>query len=134
MHIKQIDRIIYTTLFTGLGIFSYLLLSAYTHIPERLPDDISSGAICLFFIIAFNFLGFSTIQIYAWVNRQYARNINKRWQIMGVYLMVMLMFLLLNYHFYSVFIFFINPNINREFCQIIYSCCSFTLITMFFLY
>ena len=97
MHIKKKDRIIYTTLFTGLGIFSYLLLSPYTPIPERLPDDISSGDICLFFIIAFNFLGFSTIQIYAWVNRQYARNINKRWQIMGVYLMVMLMFLLLNY-------------------------------------
>ena len=99
MHIKKNDRVIYTALFTGLGIFSYLLLSAYTHIPERLPDDISSGAICLFFIIAFNFLGFSTIQIYSWVNLQYSRNINKRWHIMGVYLMVMLMFLLLHYSF-----------------------------------
>lgn len=97
MNNKQKDKLIYSVLFTGLGVFSYLLLYNFTPIPERVPDEISSVAICLFFMLAFNFLGFSTIHITSWINRQYTINIRKKWRIAMIYIGMMLMFLLLNY-------------------------------------
>ena len=51
----------------------------------------------LFFILAFNLLGYSTIRLTTWVDNQYSVNIHRRWKLIFIYTMVMLMFFLLNY-------------------------------------
>lgn len=42
-------------------------------------------------------LGYSTLRISSWINNQYALNIRHRWKITATYLVVTLLFLLLNY-------------------------------------
>lgn len=84
-------------LFSGLGVFSYLLLVNYTDLPARVVDVLHSARAILFFVIAFNILGYFTIKISSWVNNQYALNIRKKWKVVSIYVLVMLLFLLLNY-------------------------------------
>lgn len=88
---------LYGVLFSGLGGFSYLLLVNYTDLPSRVVDALYSTGAFLFFIVVFNLLGYFTIKVSSWVNNQYALNIRSRWKIISIYVMVMLMFLLLNY-------------------------------------
>lgn len=57
---------------------------------------ISKGAF-IFFITAFNILGYSTLRLSSWLNSQYALNIRKRWKIITIYIAVTLLFFLLNY-------------------------------------
>lgn len=87
----------YSILFSGLGIFSYLLLVKYSDLPQRVIDVVSSAGAFVFFIIAFNILGYSTLRLSKWVNNQYALNMRRQWKIIAVYGSVMLMLLLLNY-------------------------------------
>lgn len=97
MNIGRKEAIQYTALFTGLGIFSYLLLVNFTHLPDSVADEISSVGIVLFFILTFNLLGYATLHISTWINQLYARNLRNRWKIIATYLGVVLTFLLLNY-------------------------------------
>ena len=50
-----------------------------------------------FFILAFNVLGYTTIRLSSWIDNQYALNLHRRWKLVSVYIIVMGMFLLLNY-------------------------------------
>ena len=84
-------------LFSGLGIFSFLLLINYSDLPPKVADALDSVWACLFFIAAFNLLGYFTIRISSWLNDCYALNLRKRWKIVMIYVLVMLMFLMLNY-------------------------------------
>lgn len=84
-------------LFSGLGVFSYLLLVNYTDLSDRVEGVLHSARAILFFVIAFNILGYFTIRISSWVNNQYALNIRKKWKVLSIYVLVMLLFLLLNY-------------------------------------
>lgn len=93
----RLNNILYGLLFSGLGVFSYLLLVNYSGLPEKVADVIYSWGACLFFIAAFNFLGYFTMKISSWLNNQYALNIKSRGKIVMIYILVMLMFLLLNY-------------------------------------
>lgn len=93
----RLDTLLYIGLFSGLGIFSYLLLLNYSGFPPRIAEELYSFGACLFCIIAFNILGHFTIRISSWLNHNYALNIRNRWKIISIYLLVMLMFLLLNY-------------------------------------
>lgn len=79
-------------LFSGLGVFSYLLLVNYTDLPARVVDVLHSARAILFFVIAFNILGYFTIKISSWVNNQYALNIRKKWKVVSIYVLVMLCF------------------------------------------
>ncbi|MEG1378204.1 MAG: histidine kinase [Bacteroidales bacterium] len=89
------ERVLYALLFSGLGIFSYLLLVNSVNI--QLKESVSSFGFVAFFIIAFNILGFSTLSLSSWINRYYPRYLNSRWKISGLYLLVAFMLLLLNY-------------------------------------
>ena len=82
VHMKW-NVVLYGLLFSGLGVFSYLLLY-------------SKGAF-IFFISAFNILGYSTLRLSSWLNNQYALNLRKRWKIITIYIAVTLLFFLLNY-------------------------------------
>lgn len=96
MNLKS-STALYSLLFSVVGIFSYLLLVNYSGFPAKVTDALYSGGACLFFIAAFNLLGYFTIKISSWLNNQYALNIKSRWKIAVIYTLVMLLFLLLNY-------------------------------------
>lgn len=91
------NTVLYGLLFSGLGVFSFVLLVNYSNLPPQVADKIYSLQSLFFFVTAFNILGYSTLRISSWMNNQYAQNISKRWKIVAVYALVMLTFLLINY-------------------------------------
>lgn len=91
MNIK-LNRISYSALFSGLGVFSFFLLANYAELSDRVSDALYSVGMFLFFILAFNLLGYSTIRLTTWVDNQYSVNIHRRWKLIFIYTMVMLMF------------------------------------------
>lgn len=91
------NKLIYALLFSGLGAFSYLLLVTHTDLTPRIADALYSRGAFIFFVIAFNVLGYTTLRISSWINIQYAVNVRSRWKIPAIYIGVMLLYLLLNY-------------------------------------
>ncbi|WP_106831557.1 sensor histidine kinase [Parabacteroides pacaensis] len=91
------NKVIYTLLFSGLGAFSYSLLSNYTDVSSRVAEALYSRGALLFMIVAFNLLGYSTLRLSEWLNNQYQQNIYRKWKICSVYIAVSLLFLSLNY-------------------------------------
>lgn len=96
MNIKW-NTILYGLLFSGLGVFSFVLLVNYTDLSPLIAGKIYSLRSLFFFVTAFNILGYLTLRVSSWMNNQYAQNISKRWRIVAVYALVMLLFLLVNY-------------------------------------
>lgn len=91
------NNLIYGLLFSGLGAFSYFLLVNYTNLTPHISDALYSRGAFIFFILAFNVLGYATLRLSSWIHTQYAVNIGSRWKIPVIYLAVTLLFLLLNY-------------------------------------
>lgn len=91
------NTIIYALIFSGLGLFSYSLIVNYTDFSPQMTEVFYSKGALIFTIIAFNLLGYSTLRISEWVNRQYVLNAFRKWKIVMVYLTVVFLFLLLNY-------------------------------------
>ena len=85
--------ILYGLLFSGLGVFSYLLLANYSELSPQVADILYSKGAFIFFVTAFNVLGYSTLRLSSWLNNQYALNLRRRWKIIAV----TLLFFLLNY-------------------------------------
>lgn len=96
MRIK-LNTLFYGLLFSGLGTFSYILLVNYTNLSREATETLYSVKAFLFFIVAFNILGYSTLRLSSWINNQYSRNIKKRGKIILLYTAVILMLFLLNY-------------------------------------
>lgn len=93
----KLNHLLYTTLFSGLGVFSFFLLANYPVFSDRVLEALYPVGTLLFFILAFNLLGYSTIRLSTWVDNQYSMNIHRRWKLIFVYTVVMLMFFFLNY-------------------------------------
>ena len=93
----KLNHILYSTLFSGLGVFSFFLLANYVELSDNVSDALYSLGMFLFFIVAFNLLGYSTIHLTTWVDNQYSVNIYRRRKLIFIYTMVMVMFFLLNY-------------------------------------
>ena len=96
MNVK-FNTLFYTALFSGLGVFSFLLLINYAAFPDKVADILHSVGTLAFFVLAFNVLGYATIRLSTWVDNQYALNLHRRWKLISVYVVVMGMFFLLNY-------------------------------------
>lgn len=94
---KKLIILLYTLLFSSLGLFSFLLLVYYTDIAQKIAESSNSIGIIVIYLLSFNIAGFAIIKLSSWINNQYAHNINNRWKILGVYITVMLILLLLNY-------------------------------------
>ena len=60
VHMKW-NVVLYGLLFSGLGVFSYLLLANYSELPPQVSDILYSKGAFIFFISAFNILGYSTL-------------------------------------------------------------------------
>lgn len=91
------NKVIYTLLFSGLGVFSYSLLSNYTDVPPQVAGVLHSHGALFFMIVAFNLLGYSTLRLSEWLNNHYQQNIYRKWKTCPVYIAVSLLFLSLNY-------------------------------------
>lgn len=91
------SNLIYGILFSGLGAFSYFLLVNHTSLSPHIANALYSRGAFIFFILAFNVLGYAMLRLSSWVNMQYAGSLRSRWKIPAIYLAVMLLFLLLNY-------------------------------------
>ena len=91
------NNLLYSLLFSGLGAFSYLLLVNYTEFTPGVATVLYSKGALIYFIAVFNVLGYSTLYLSSWMNNQYTRNIRQEWRRTVLYVVVMLMFLLLNY-------------------------------------
>lgn len=89
--------LLYGLLFSGLGIFSFLFLVNYTDLSPLVANMLYTKEAFFFFVAIFNVLGFSTLRLSSWFNNQYAVNLRHRWKMGAMYVMVMLLFLLLNY-------------------------------------
>lgn len=90
-------RLTYTSLFSGLGLFSYFLIVNYTDFSPQAAELLCSWGAFVFIVLAFNLVGYFTLWMSGWVNRQYAINASWKWKIGMLYVGVMLLFLLLNY-------------------------------------
>ena len=83
--------------FVYLYLRCHLLLANYSELPPQVSDILYSKGAFIFFISAFNILGYSTLRLSSWLNNQYALNLRKRWKIITIYIAVTLLFFLLNY-------------------------------------
>lgn len=86
-------------LFSGLGVFAWLLLANYMESDPKIETMLRSPWAGLFMVGLVNALGFITVRISAWLNAQYVLNARKKWKIALVYVAVMAMFLLIDYGF-----------------------------------
>lgn len=91
------NNLIYGILFSGLGAFSYFLLVDNTNLSPHIADALYSRGAFIYFILAFNVLGYAMLRLSSWIDMQYAVNIRSRWKIPVIYLAGMSLFLLLNY-------------------------------------
>ena len=87
---------IYFSLFAGLGLFSYFLLINFTTIGD-ISIEVSPVIFVLFFILAFNILGFSILRLSTLINTRYPRYMDNKWKIAALYLLTALMLLVINY-------------------------------------
>ena len=94
MNVK-LNTLLYVVLFSGLGIFSFLLLINYATFSDRVADILHSVSTLGFFILAFNVLGYTTIRLSSWIDNQYALNLYRCWKLVSVYMVVMGMFFFL---------------------------------------
>lgn len=86
-------RLMHILLFSTLGVLAYLLLSNVTNISENV--NILYELICgyLFFVVAFNILGFLIIRLSRWVGNY----IMQRWKMVLIYFLVGFVLLLVDY-------------------------------------
>lgn len=96
-HSFKYNLLLYHGLFSGLGVFSFLLLMHFSDLPGKAEIAFNSVWTCLFFVIACNILGYVTIRISSWLDGHYIQDGNRSWRLALYYMLVMLMFLMLNY-------------------------------------
>lgn len=94
---NRINTLLRGALFSGLGVFSCLLLVNYTNLPQETTGKLHSVNIFLFFIVMFNLLGWLTIRLSGWFNNQYALHIRRKWRVVIAYTVVVCSTLGVNY-------------------------------------
>ena len=90
-------RYICVCCFLGLGLFSYFLIVNYTDFSPQAAELLYSWGALVFTILAFNLMGYFTLWMSGWVNRQYAINASWKRKIGMLYITVIFLFLALNY-------------------------------------
>ena len=74
------NTLLYSLLFSGLGIFSFLLLANYTNLTPQVTNTIHTPGAFVFVVATFNILGYCTLRISSWMNRLYSNNLRWKWK------------------------------------------------------
>lgn len=93
----KLITILYSILFSGLGLFSFLLLVNNNSLPQEMSDTLYSVGGVLFSVVAFNILGYATIHLSQWINNQYTRQLTRQWKMVTLYALVAVMLFVINY-------------------------------------
>lgn len=99
MKTERNNRWLAALLFTGLGLFAWLLLTGYTDLSPATENVLKTGWGAAFLVVLFNALGFLTLRISTWLNTQYQIHARRKWKITAAYLVVLGMFLAVDYGF-----------------------------------
>lgn len=99
MNTDRKNRWLSGVLFSGLGLFAWLLLTGYTNLSPATEQVLKTPWGALFLAVLFNALGFLTLRISAWLNAQYLLHARRRWKIAAAYLGVLGMFFVVDYGF-----------------------------------
>lgn len=86
--------LLYVLLFSGLGFFSHMLLLNSTNLPQGTAHYLLSIWAALFFMIAFNIIGFTILRLSNIINRQY---LTKRTRAAALFIVAAILLLILNY-------------------------------------
>ncbi|MGL5227943.1 MAG: sensor histidine kinase [Bacteroidales bacterium] len=92
-HIKWL----YLLIFSGLGLFSYFLLMRFTDIPQNSNVDLISLPAFIYFIFAFNILGFSIYTSNRWINKESPLYFIKRRRSLMRFLGICILLFIVNY-------------------------------------
>lgn len=71
MRIDRKNRWLSALLFSGLGLFAWLLLAGYTNLSPATENVLKTRWGAIFLIVLFNALGFLTLRISEWLHVQY---------------------------------------------------------------
>lgn len=93
------NRWLSALLFTGLGLFAWLLLAGYTNQSAGTKAILGTCWSALFLIVLFNALGFLTLRIAEWLNAQYLLHARRKWKVVLACTAVLGMFFLVDYGF-----------------------------------
>ena len=99
MNIDRKNRWLSGVLFSGLGLFAWLLLTGYTNLSPATEQVLKIPWGALFLIVLFNALGFLTLRISTRLNTQYLLHARRKWKIVVAYLGVLGMFFVVDYGF-----------------------------------
>lgn len=99
MNADRKNRWLSSVLFSGLGLFAWLLLTGYTDLSPATENVLKTRWGAAFLVVLFNVLGFLTLRISTWLNAQYLLHARRRWKIVTAYLGVLGMFLVVDYGF-----------------------------------
>lgn len=91
------NKLTYILLFSGLGIFSYFLIINHTDFSPDSAQMVYSRGVFIFTILAFSLLGYCTVRMSEWMNKQYILSSVKKRKTKIVYTTVISLLLLLNY-------------------------------------
>lgn len=97
MSYKKLNRIGYPAIFSSLGILAYLLLVNFSNLPLKDSTALSYIWGYLYFIAAFNLVGFSLIKFSNWISEKIEVYMIKQWRVVALYSFVAILLLILNY-------------------------------------
>lgn len=93
MKSTKLNNIYYAIIFTALGLIACILTASYTSLPVEVGEIISYAWSYLFFVAAFNIIGFSIIKFSNWIGV----NLFRRWRMVLLYSCVAILLLVINY-------------------------------------
>lgn len=97
MSYRKINIAVNVGIFSSLGLFSYILLAKYASLPVLNSTALAFIGGYIFFIVAFNIVGFSLLKFSSWVSNRFVFRSIKKWQYVTLYLLCAVSLLMLNY-------------------------------------
>lgn len=98
----QKRKIMNLLLFSGIGVFAWLVLGNYAGPSQDSDNALRTVWAGIMLVVIFDLLGAMTMKLGAWLNVRYIQKTGRRWEMSAAYLLVMLLFLGVDYGFLAV--------------------------------